>query len=184
MPPPPPRQPSATTFFPVPRASSSILWPVLLGSTRSLSDRVPSPWLASSCRLLSPLVSARLGSPRLASFLRLVEKSSVVNGNSGFIVPLQTMPGNIIKTFRRNILMLTHRFTVRQTFRSSKLLRLCVCLRFSLSPTLASGPSLFLFPARFLSTLPSRVHRSPSLLPSSSPSSSLASLYVRSISRL
>lgn len=53
------------------------------------------------------------------SFLRLVEKSSVVNGNSGFIVPRQTMPGNIIKTFRRNILTLTHRFTVRQTFRSS-----------------------------------------------------------------
>lgn len=59
-------------------------------------------------------------SPRCSHlFLRLVEKSSVVNGNSGFIVPRQTMPGNIIKTFRRNILTLTHRFTVRQTFRSS-----------------------------------------------------------------
>ena len=106
---------------------------------RVASRRVASPWLlclllprlvssrlVSSRLVSSRLGSARLGSPRLASFLRLVEKSSVVNGNSGFIVPLQTMPGNIIKTFRRNILMLTHRFTVRQTFRSSKLLRLCV----------------------------------------------------------
>lgn len=69
---------------------------------------------------LSPLSSPLFSSPRCSHlFLRLVEKSSVVNGNSGFIVPRQTMPGNIIKTFRRNILTLTHRFTVRQTFRSS-----------------------------------------------------------------
>lgn len=75
--------------------------------------------------LLSSTSSFSSSPPRRShSFLRLVEKSSVVNGNSGFIVPRQTMPGNIIKTFRRNILTLTHRFTVRQTFRSSTPLRL------------------------------------------------------------
>lgn len=56
------------------------------------------------------------------------------------------MPGNIIKTFRRNILMLTHRFTVRQTFRSNKLLRLCVCHCPCLLPSLALSPSLPLAP--------------------------------------
>lgn len=140
-------------------------------SCRVASRRVASPCLgcASSYLVSSRLVSARLGSarlgsPRLASFLRLVEKSSVVNGNSGFIVPLQTMPGNIIKTFRRNILMLTHRFTVRQTFRSSKLLRLCV------SVPVPRLPSSFSLPSRSSSS-------------STSVSSSLHSA-TRSISRL
>lgn len=87
-------------FFPIPPS---------LSLSRFLSFSTPS--LSIPPRLLAPR--------RFHSFLRLVEKSSVVNGNSGFIVPRQTMPGNIIKTFRRNILTLTHRFTVRQTFRSS-----------------------------------------------------------------
>lgn len=118
---------------------------------------------ASTFSSSSPPVPLRLGlaSSRLASFLRLVEKSSVVNGNSGFIVPLQTMPGNIIKTFRRNILMLTHRFTVRQTFRSNKLLRLCVCHCPCLLPSLALSPSLPLSP--FSPSLP--VLSSPILFP-------------------
>lgn len=86
-----------------------------------LGTSLPSLFLYALPLLsLSPLSSLLFSSPRCShSFLRLVEKSSVVNGNSGFIVPRQTMPGNIIKTFRRNILTLTHRFTVRQTFRSS-----------------------------------------------------------------
>lgn len=85
-------------------------------SPRALLPSLPFPLVIP----LSPLSSPLLSSPRCSHlFLRLVEKSSVVNGNSGFIVPRQTMPGNIIKTFRRNILTLTHRFTVRQTFRSS-----------------------------------------------------------------
>ena len=42
------------------------------------------------------------------------------------------MLGNIIKTFRRNILMLTHRFTVRQTFRSGLLCSFYIFSSFSL----------------------------------------------------
>ena len=119
--------------------------------------------LVSSRLVSSRLGSARLGSPRLASFLRLVEKSSVVNGNSGFIVPLQTMPGNIIKTFRRNILMLTHRFTVRQTFRSSKLLRLCVSVSVPRLPS--SFPLSLSLLSRFLVDPPPSLPSAPRLVP-------------------
>ena len=121
-----------------------------LSLSLSLRLAVRSPWISSSCLASCSSLSLALFpsfslSARLVSlrFSDSVEKSSVVNGNSGFIVPLQTMPGNIIKTFRRNILMLTHRFTVRQTFRSSKLLRLSLSLSLR-SPFSLSLPFDFL----------------------------------------
>lgn len=136
----------------MPRAKRNVY---LGASLVSLSLSPLSPSRPTPLLLSLPVLPSLL--PRRShSFLRLVEKSSVVNGNSGFIVSRQTMPGNIIKTFRRNILTLTHRFTVRQTFRSSTPLR----LRPTSLSRLVSLPVLPLPPPRF----PDFLHLSPPIV--------------------